>query len=102
LPEIIAETSLALGVEVNRFRLAAAFMLGLLIWRPGCIVSLGALADEIFKQAAKRGGRSVRVDPTSASDYPTFAGRPSNSRLSTARLALFFAIRPRPAALHLF
>jgi dTDP-4-dehydrorhamnose reductase len=60
-----------------------------------------AFARAIVEEAAKRGGRSVPVDPISTSDYPTPAARPANSRLSTARLASVFGIRLRPLTLSL-
>jgi dTDP-4-dehydrorhamnose reductase len=55
-----------------------------------------AFARAIVAEAAKRGRRSVPVDPISTSDYPTPAARPANSRLSTARLASVFGIQLPP------
>lgn len=43
-------------------------------------------AEAIFEGSASRGGKSVKVNPISTSDYPTPAKRPANSRLSGAKL----------------
>jgi dTDP-4-dehydrorhamnose reductase len=56
-------------------------------------VSWCGFAREIVRQSALRGGRSVPIDAISTADYPTPAVRPTNSRLSTARLAEVFDIR---------
>lgn len=53
------------------------------------------LAREIFACSAARGGPSAEVDSITADQYPTAARRPANSRLSTARLARDYGIRPR-------
>jgi dTDP-4-dehydrorhamnose reductase len=55
-------------------------------------VSWHDFAKEIIAQSSTRGGRSVPVDPIATSDYPTPARRPSNSRLSTARLESVFSL----------
>jgi dTDP-4-dehydrorhamnose reductase len=52
-------------------------------------------AQVIVEGAARRGARSVPVDPIPTSAYPTPAARPANSQLSTARLASVFGIRLR-------
>jgi dTDP-4-dehydrorhamnose reductase len=53
-------------------------------------------ADEIFKQARARGLPTPAIKPIPASDYPTPARRPSNSRLSTEKLSSDFGIMPPP------
>jgi dTDP-4-dehydrorhamnose reductase len=53
-------------------------------------------AREIVQGAAERGGRPIRVDPISTSDYPTPATRPANSCLSSERLEAVFGVRLRP------
>ncbi|QDM17941.1 dTDP-4-dehydrorhamnose reductase [Tardiphaga sp. vice278] len=55
-------------------------------------------ARMIIQMQAERGGRLIPVDSISASDYPTLASRPANSRLSTARLNSLFGIRLPPTA----
>jgi dTDP-4-dehydrorhamnose reductase len=55
-----------------------------------------AFANDIIRGAALRGARSVPIGPILTSDYPTPAARPSNSRLSTARLASVFDVRLPP------
>lgn len=55
-----------------------------------------AFAQEIFRLSAERGGPSPEVEPIPTSAYPTPARRPSNSRLSTARLSRDFGVDPRP------
>lgn len=52
-----------------------------------------AFAREITRQSAARGGRLVPVNAIATADYPTPAARPTNSRLSTERLAALFDIR---------
>lgn len=54
------------------------------------------LADEIFALSAAVGGPFAEVQPIASHDYPTPARRPSNSRLSTRKLARDYGIRPRP------
>lgn len=54
------------------------------------------LASEIFAASAATGGPSATVKAISASEYPTPAKRPSNSRLSTEKLICDFGITPRP------
>jgi dTDP-4-dehydrorhamnose reductase len=54
------------------------------------------LAREIFRLSAEVGGPSATVDGIPSADYPTPARRPSNSRLSTGKLARDYAIKPRP------
>ena len=59
------------------------------------MMSWCGFAEAIVKGAAERGGRLIPVQPITTADYPTPAARPSNSRLSTARLeALFGVILP--------
>jgi dTDP-4-dehydrorhamnose reductase len=60
-----------------------------------------AFARAIVAGAAKRGGRSVPIDPISTSDYPTPAARPANSQLSTVRLTSVFGLRLPPLTLSL-
>lgn len=50
-------------------------------------------ARKIVDEAARRGGRSVAVDPIATFEYPTPAARPANSQLSTKRLETVFAHR---------
>lgn len=46
--------------------------------------SWAGFAEEIFRQSARLGGPSARVERITSSDYPTPAPRPVNSRLSPA------------------
>ena len=57
--------------------------------------SWAGLAREIFAQSALSGGPSAAVEGIVSADYPTPAHRPSNSRLSTGKLARDYAIKPR-------
>lgn len=54
------------------------------------------LAREIFARSAELGGSSASVEGITSAEYPTPARRPSNSRLSTAKLARDYQITPRP------
>ena len=54
------------------------------------------LASAIFDAAAPLGGPNPLVTPIAASDYPTRARRPANSRLDTDKLTADFRIEPRP------
>ncbi|MGD9846139.1 MAG: dTDP-4-dehydrorhamnose reductase [Variibacter sp.] len=47
-------------------------------------------AEEIFRQSARRGGPSARVEPIATADYPTPARRPKNSRLDCSRFRATF------------
>jgi dTDP-4-dehydrorhamnose reductase len=60
------------------------------------VLSWCGFAREIVRGAAERGGRVVPVEPIATSDYPTAAGRPANSALSTERLSATFGIRLPP------
>jgi len=68
----------------------------------GCFVvnagetTWAGLASEIFAPSAAAGGSSATVEAIPASDYPTPTRRPSNSRLSTAKLTRDYGIAPRP------
>ena len=53
-------------------------------------------AQEIFVQAAARGGPTPQVEAITTAQYPTPARRPANSRLSTAKIARDFGIAPQP------
>ena len=50
-------------------------------------------AEAIFAGAEARGRKPVRVNPIPASDYPTPAKRPANSRLSGGKLDKTFGLR---------
>ncbi len=54
------------------------------------------LATEIFAFSAAAGGPSATVEAIPASEYPTPARRPTNSRLSTDKLTRDYGIAPRP------
>ena len=54
--------------------------------------SWAGFAEEIFRQSAQFGGPFARVRPIPASDYPTPARRPADSRLDSSRLAQVFGI----------
>lgn len=54
------------------------------------------LAEAVFGFSAALGGPSAAVVPIRTADYPTPARRPTNSRLSTARLRAEYGIAPRP------
>jgi len=58
--------------------------------------SWAGLAREVVALSAASGGPSAIVEGISSADYPTPARRPSNSRLSTEKLAHDYAITPRP------
>nr|WP_246657215.1 sugar nucleotide-binding protein [Methylocystis sp. B8] len=45
-----------------------------------------------FAKAAKHGRRPVAVTPLATRLYPTPAGRPSNSRLDTHKLATVYGV----------
>lgn len=53
-------------------------------------------AEAIFKGAAARGGKMVKVNPIPSSQYPTPAKRPANSRLSGARLKAVYGLELDP------
>jgi len=52
-------------------------------------------AEEIFRQAATRGGPSPAVEPITTADYPTPATRPANSLLSHRAIERDHGIQPR-------
>lgn len=58
--------------------------------------SWSAFAEAIFALSAERGGPSAAVRPIPASDYPTPAKRPANSRLNCAKLAAEYGVTMRP------
>lgn len=51
------------------------------------------LAAAVFAASARAGGPSARVVPIPATEYPTPARRPANSRLDCTRLATDFDVR---------
>jgi dTDP-4-dehydrorhamnose reductase len=53
------------------------------------------LARTIFALSASAGGASAQVAAITTAEYPTPAKRPANSRLSTAKIQLDYAIAPR-------
>jgi dTDP-4-dehydrorhamnose reductase len=53
-------------------------------------------AREIFAQSKARGGPHAEVRPIAASEYPTRARRPANSRLSCDKLVAAYGVRMRP------
>lgn len=54
------------------------------------------LAREIFTRSAEAGGPAAEVEAILASEYPTPARRPANSRLSTDKLLRDYGVSPRP------
>lgn len=54
------------------------------------------VAETIFAEREKRGGRAVRVERIATADYPTPAQRPANSRLDSARLAAIHRVTLPP------
>lgn len=54
--------------------------------------SWAGLAREAFSASVRLGGPAARVIPIPASDYPTPARRPANSRLDGAKLARTFGV----------
>lgn len=54
------------------------------------------LADEILALSAAVGGPFAEIQPIASYEHPTLAKRPSNSRLSTQKLARDYDIKPRP------
>ena len=54
------------------------------------------LAREVFTLSAAAGGPSAAVEGRPSSEYLTPAKRPSNSRLSTAKLTRDYRVTPRP------
>ncbi|MDP1025594.1 dTDP-4-dehydrorhamnose reductase [Sphingomonas sp. KR1UV-12] len=53
-------------------------------------------AEEIFRQAAPRGGPAPAVEPIATADYPTPAVRPANSLLSHRAIERDYGIKPQP------
>ena len=88
----IAEAVLAIAAQVAGSRWRGEYAGVTHLAGPDAISWCG-FAREIVRQSAIRGGRSVPVDPITTADYPTPAPRPTNSRLSTARLTEVFDIR---------
>ena len=52
--------------------------------------------ERLIALSAATGGPSATVEAIPSSEYPTPARRPSNSRLSTAKLTRDYGIAPRP------
>ena len=69
---------------------------GLYHYQGGGETSWKGFADAIFDAAEPVWGRRPRVEPIPTSAYPTPAVRPSNSRLSMAKIARVFGIAPIP------
>lgn len=57
--------------------------------------SWAGLAHEIFRSSAELGGIHAEVEAITTAEYPTPARRPTNSRLSTAKLTRDYGIVPR-------
>jgi dTDP-4-dehydrorhamnose reductase len=57
--------------------------------------SWAGFAEEIFRQAALRGGPAPAVQPIATADYPTPARRPMNSLLGHSAIERAYGIRPR-------
>lgn len=55
-----------------------------------------SFAEEIFAQAAARGGPSANVRHITTAEFPTRAKRPANSRLDCAKLAKDYGVGMRP------
>jgi dTDP-4-dehydrorhamnose reductase len=51
------------------------------------------VAEAIFAERERHGGKSVRVKRIATADYPTPARRPANSRLDCGKLALAHGVR---------
>jgi len=58
--------------------------------------SWAGFAEEIFAQAAARGGPSANVRHITTAEFPTRAKRPANSRLDCAKLAKDYGVGMRP------
>lgn len=54
------------------------------------------LATHVFLRAAEHGLKVPKVNAITTAEYPTPATRPANSLLSTDKLAIDYAISPRP------
>lgn len=54
------------------------------------------LAEAVFAESARHGGRAPALEPVATAAYPTPARRPLNSRLETSALAHRFGITLRP------
>ncbi len=51
------------------------------------------VAEAIFDERERQGGKPVRVKRIATADYPTPARRPANSRLDCGKLALVHGVR---------
>lgn len=87
----IADAVLAVGT--NLLSSSAAEMRGVFHMTGAGEASWADFAAEIFRLSAARGGPSATVSPIPASDYPTPAKRPANSRLDCTRLATVHGVR---------
>lgn len=75
---------LALGEEPRMFGIFHAAGDGAANW--------AEFAEAIFAETTARGGRKIQVARITASEYPTAARRPANSRLDTQKLAGVYGV----------
>ncbi|MBB4007431.1 dTDP-4-dehydrorhamnose reductase [Allorhizobium taibaishanense] len=87
----IADAVLAVGT--NLLSSSAAEMRGIFHMTGTGEASWAEFAAEIFRLSEAKGGPSATVTPIPASDYPTPAERPANSRLDCTQLATVHGVR---------
>jgi dTDP-4-dehydrorhamnose reductase len=95
-PTIAGDLAATLAAIALRLAQDPAAPVGTFHFANAGAVSWRGVAAEIMAQSARRGGPCVPVEGITSADYPTPARRPANSRLSTARVAADYGVRPRP------
>lgn len=86
----IADAILAIGMRLSGD--SSRELRGIFHMPPIGETSWAGFAEEIFRDAVKRGGRRCRVEPITTAEYPTPARRPKNSRLSGDKLQRIYGL----------